>query len=110
MTARATIILAAAFAIGAAAQGTGFDSTRAFGHLREQVALGPRPAGSPANQKNRDYIITVLAASGIKAVEPLLGLSSMLVGAGIVLFAVVAWKATAGVPRDLPAGAAAAHA
>lgn len=46
-----------------------FDSTRAYGHLRAQVALGPRPAGSPANQKTRDFIVKTLAASGIKAVE-----------------------------------------
>src|SRR5690606_3536849 len=46
-----------------------FDSTRAYRHLREQVALGPRPAGSPANQRTRDFIVKTLAASGIKAVE-----------------------------------------
>jgi glutaminyl-peptide cyclotransferase len=46
-----------------------FDSTRAYGHVREQVALGPRPAGSPANQKTRDFIVKTLAESGIKAVE-----------------------------------------
>ena len=45
--------------------------------------------------------------AGIKAVEPLLGLSSVLVGVGIVLFAIVAWKATAGIAREVPAGVAA---
>ncbi len=46
-----------------------FDSTRAYTHVREQVAFGPRPAGTPANQKTRDYIIKVLGESGYKAVE-----------------------------------------
>src|SRR6476620_6044176 len=46
-----------------------FDSTRAYTHVREQVAFGPRPAGTPANQKTRDYIAKVLGESGYKAVE-----------------------------------------
>lgn len=46
-----------------------FDSTRAYTHVREQVALGPRPAGTPANQKLRDYIIRTLGEAGYKAVE-----------------------------------------
>jgi len=53
-----------------AAQGPApFDSTRAYTHVREQVALGPRPAGSAANARTREYIIKTLAASGYKAVE-----------------------------------------
>jgi Zn-dependent M28 family amino/carboxypeptidase len=54
--------------IGAQAP-TRFDSTRAYGHVREQVALGPRPAGTPANQKTRDYIVKTLADAGYKTVE-----------------------------------------
>jgi len=46
-----------------------FDSARAWEHLRQQVAIGPRPSGSPANARTRRYITTVLAQSGIKAVE-----------------------------------------
>jgi glutaminyl-peptide cyclotransferase len=46
-----------------------FDSTRAYTHVREQVALGPRPAGTQANQKAREYIIKTLADSGYKAAE-----------------------------------------
>lgn len=46
-----------------------FDSTRAYTHVREQVALGPRPAGTAANQKTRDYISKTLAAAGYTAVE-----------------------------------------
>ena len=48
---------------------TPFDSTRAYNHVRDQVALGPRPAGTPANSKTREYIIGTLAKSGYTAVE-----------------------------------------
>jgi Zn-dependent M28 family amino/carboxypeptidase len=64
------LLLAAALAGTAAAQApAGFDSTRAYSHVREQVALGPRPAGSAANAKLRAYIITQLAGAGYTAVE-----------------------------------------
>jgi glutaminyl-peptide cyclotransferase len=53
----------------ASAQTPKFDSTKAFDHLRQQVAIGPRPSGSPGNVKNRDYIKAQLAALGIKTVE-----------------------------------------
>jgi Zn-dependent M28 family amino/carboxypeptidase len=46
-----------------------FDSTRAYNHVRDQVALGPRPAGSAANAKVREYLIKTLADSGYKASE-----------------------------------------
>ena len=46
-----------------------FDSAKAWEHLRQQVALGPRPSGSAANAKTRQYIASALAQSGIKAVE-----------------------------------------
>jgi len=46
-----------------------FDGARAWAHLRAQVDIGPRVAGTPANARTRDYIISTLAASGIKAVE-----------------------------------------
>ncbi len=53
----------------ASAQAPAFDSTKAFEHLRQQVAIGPRPSGSPANVKTRDYIKAQMAALGIKTVE-----------------------------------------
>ncbi|MBY0495276.1 MAG: M28 family peptidase [Cyanobacteria bacterium] len=54
----------------AQAQGSnGFDSTKAFEHLRQQVAIGPRPSGSAANVKNRDYIKAQMAALGITTTE-----------------------------------------
>ena len=46
-----------------------FDSSKAWEHLRQQVAIGPRPSGSPGNLKNREYITTTLAGFGIKTVE-----------------------------------------
>ena len=33
------------------AQTPAFDSSKAWEHLRQQVAIGPRPSGSPANVK-----------------------------------------------------------
>ena len=47
---------------------TAFDSTKAWEHLRQQVAIGPRPSGSAGNLKNREYITRTLAAVGIKTV------------------------------------------
>ena len=47
----------------------GFDGARAWEHLRAQVAIGPRVAGSAENAKTRAYITSTLAASGIKTVE-----------------------------------------
>jgi glutaminyl-peptide cyclotransferase len=47
----------------------GFDGARAWEHLRAQVAIGPRVAGTAENAKTRAYIISTLAALGIKAEE-----------------------------------------
>lgn len=47
----------------------GFEAGRAWTHLRELVSHGPRPAGSPALQRDRDYIKTQLAAIGVPVVE-----------------------------------------
>jgi hypothetical protein len=46
-----------------------FDATRAFADLKAMVEIGPRPAGSPAIQKTRDYIKKQLEAAGLKAEE-----------------------------------------
>ena len=46
-----------------------FDSNRAWEHLRQLVALGPRPAGSPALELSRQYIKAQLAAAGVPVVE-----------------------------------------
>ena len=46
-----------------------FDSSRAWEHLRQMVAIGPRPAGSPAIEQTRKYIKDELAKIGLKAAE-----------------------------------------
>jgi hypothetical protein len=46
-----------------------FDSNRAWDHLRKMVAIGPRPAGSPALAETRKYIEDQLAAAGVHATE-----------------------------------------
>jgi glutaminyl-peptide cyclotransferase len=48
---------------------TKFDSSRAWEHLRQMVAIGPRPAGSPAIEQTRKYIKDQLGAIGLKATE-----------------------------------------
>jgi len=56
-----------------AAQGqkpaAGFDSSRAYDHLRQVVSFGPRPAGSPALERTREYIIGQLKAFDIPVVQ-----------------------------------------
>src|SRR6185436_13608166 len=42
-----------------------FDSSRAFEHIRQLVAIGPRPAGSPGNEQARVYIAAQLKALGL---------------------------------------------
>jgi glutaminyl-peptide cyclotransferase len=46
-----------------------FDSGRAWEHLRQIVAIGPRPSGSPALEQTRKYIKDQLAAVGVTASE-----------------------------------------
>ncbi len=46
-----------------------FDSSRAWEHLRQMLAIGPRPAGSPAIELTRKYIKDQLTAIGLKTVE-----------------------------------------
>jgi hypothetical protein len=46
-----------------------FDGAKAWEHLRRQVALGPRPAGSPAIAETRRYITDQLKAIGLTARE-----------------------------------------
>jgi hypothetical protein len=44
-----------------------FDSKRAWTHLQRQVEIGPRPAGSAALNRTRDYITAQLKAAGIES-------------------------------------------
>jgi glutaminyl-peptide cyclotransferase len=46
-----------------------FDAARAWNHVRAQVDIGPRVAGTAANAKTRQYIIQTLAGFGITATE-----------------------------------------
>jgi glutaminyl-peptide cyclotransferase len=46
-----------------------FDSARAYEHLRQVVSLGPRPAGSPAIERTRGYIIEQLTTAGVTVVR-----------------------------------------
>ena len=68
----AVAVAAAASIVSVCAQQTSrpaapsaFDSGKAYEHLRQMVALGPRPAGSAALKQTRDYITKQLAAVGI---------------------------------------------
>lgn len=51
------------------AQSLKFDGARAYEHIRQVVAFGPRPAGSAALESTRHYIKNQLAAVGIQASE-----------------------------------------
>src|SRR4051812_24764204 len=62
-------LLALALAIQAAVPVAKFDAGRAWEHLRQMVAIGPRPSGSQAIEQTRKYIKDQLAASGLTAVE-----------------------------------------
>ena len=46
-----------------------FDSSRAWEDLRQLVAIGPRPAGSPAIEQTRTYIRKQLAAAGVTVAD-----------------------------------------
>ena len=46
-----------------------FEAGRAWEHLRQFVAIGPRPSGSAAIEQTRKYIKDRLAADGLVAVE-----------------------------------------
>ena len=52
-----------------AAPAVHFDSNRAWEHLRQLVAIGPRPSGTAAIEQARTYIKDQLAAGGLRAVE-----------------------------------------
>jgi Zn-dependent M28 family amino/carboxypeptidase len=48
-----------------------FDGQAAFHHVERLVAIGPRPAGSPAAARTRDYLVAELKRAGLEVrVEP----------------------------------------
>ncbi len=67
-----------------------FDAARAFSDLRREVAIGPRPAGSPADARDSRFIAGRLRAAGLKDVQiqrPYLNVTGTLPGSrpGIVV-------------------------
>jgi hypothetical protein len=46
-----------------------FDGGRAYEDVRQLVAIGPRPSGSPGIEQTRDYIRKQLTAAGLKVNE-----------------------------------------
>jgi Zn-dependent M28 family amino/carboxypeptidase len=46
-----------------------FDSSRAWEHLRQLVAIGPRPSGSPGIEQARTYIKNQMKAIGLPVTE-----------------------------------------
>ena len=63
------VLLVLALGLQAVAPQPAFDSGRAWEHLRQLVAIGPRPSGSPAIEQTRKYIKDQLAAEGLTPVE-----------------------------------------
>jgi glutaminyl-peptide cyclotransferase len=62
-------LLAVLLALQAATPQPKFDSGRAWEHLRQLVAIGPRPAGSAAIEQTRKYTKSKLEAEGLAVVE-----------------------------------------
>jgi len=63
------LVAAAACLHAAQPAAPAFDGGRAYEHIRQMVAIGPRPAGSAALQQTRDYIKRQLSAIGVKTEE-----------------------------------------
>jgi len=62
----ATLLLALVLAVtGVAAAAPRYDGTAALDHVSRLVALGPRPSGSPAAVRARDYIVSELKRLGV---------------------------------------------
>jgi Zn-dependent M28 family amino/carboxypeptidase len=65
----AAIVIGAACLHGAQPAAPAFDGANAYEHVRQVVAIGPRPAGSPGAAATRAYITKQLTALGIKTEE-----------------------------------------
>jgi glutaminyl-peptide cyclotransferase len=61
--------VALVLALALQAPALGFDSNRAWEHLRQLVGFGPRPAGSAAIEQARGYIKKQVEAAGLQVVE-----------------------------------------
>jgi glutaminyl-peptide cyclotransferase len=62
-------LLAFALAVQAAVPLPKFDAGKAWEHLRQLVAIGPRPSGSPAIEQTRKYIKDQLTSLGVATTE-----------------------------------------
>lgn len=69
IAAAALIVAAAILTAAAEAAAPAFDSNRAWEHLRQLVAIGPRPAGSAAIEQARTYLRSQLKAAGITVAD-----------------------------------------
>src|SRR3954464_1346351 len=65
----AKALLALVLAFQAMTPAAKFDSGRAWEHLRQLVAIGPRPSGSPAIEQTRTYMKAQLAAAGVAVAD-----------------------------------------
>src|SRR4051812_50044628 len=65
----ANALLALVIGLQAIVPAVKFEAGRAWEHLRQLVAIGPRPSGSPAIEQTRKYLKDQLAASGLTAIE-----------------------------------------
>jgi len=64
-TALSAALITAGSAVAAQSAVPKFDSARAWEHLRQLVAIGPRPSGSAAIEQARKYIREQLSAVGV---------------------------------------------
>jgi len=65
----AALVTAVSVSVCAEAPAPKFDGGRAYEDLRQLVAFGPRPAGSPALQQTRAYLAKQLRDAGLTAEE-----------------------------------------
>jgi hypothetical protein len=63
------LVLVALISASAGQASEPFDSSRAWEHLRQMVAMGPRPSGSAALRQTRVYIVKQLGEFGLTAHE-----------------------------------------
>ncbi|MGQ0734729.1 MAG: M28 family peptidase [Acidobacteriota bacterium] len=63
------LVAVAGCAASSQAPPAAFDGARAFGYLRDLVAIGPRVAGTAENAKTRSYLLATLKQFGIAARE-----------------------------------------
>lgn len=100
----AIVTLTAACLQGAQTAAPAFDGAKAFEHLRQVVAIGPRPAGSPGAAATRAYITKQLAALGIKTEEQAFEASTPIGKIKMVNLRATLGNAAAGQPRIIIAG------